>query len=54
MGWIIIFFEVVSRYSDPQLQVVENYSYVFNMRPNICKSWCFNTYFIPKNIDLIS
>ena len=31
--------EVVSRYRDPQLQVGENYSYPFNLRPNICKSW---------------
>ena len=29
--------EVVSRYRDPQLQVAENYSYLFNLRPNICK-----------------
>ena len=27
--------EVVSRYHDPQLQVAENYSYLFNLRPNI-------------------
>ena len=27
--------EVVSRYRDPQPQVVENYSYLFNFRPNI-------------------
>ena len=26
--------------SDPQLQVGENYSYLFNSRSNICKSWC--------------
>ena len=25
--------EVVSRYRDPQPQVVENYSYLFNLRP---------------------
>ena len=30
--------EVVSRYRDPQPQVVENYSYLFNLRPNIYKS----------------
>ena len=30
--------EVVSRYRDPQPQVVENYSYFFNLRPNIYKS----------------
>ena len=30
--------EVVSRYREPQPQVVENYSYLFNLRPNICKS----------------
>ena len=27
--------EVVSRYRDPQLQVGENYSSLFNLRPNI-------------------
>ena len=30
--------EVVSRYRDPQIQVAENYSYLFNMGTNICKS----------------
>ena len=30
--------EVVSRYRDPQLEVVENYSYLFNLIPNINKS----------------
>ena len=30
--------EVVSRYRDPQPQVVENYSYLFNVSTNICKS----------------
>ena len=29
--------EFVSRYRDPQPQVVENYSYLFNLRPNINK-----------------
>ena len=28
---------VVSRYRDPQLQVVDNDSYVFNIRHNIIK-----------------
>ena len=36
--------EVVSRYGDPQPQVVENYSYLISLRPNIYKSLCF----IPK------
>ena len=36
--------EVVSRHSDPQLQVAENYSHVFNLSTNICKSWCLDTY----------
>ena len=31
-------FEVLSRYSDPQIQVGENYSYLFNLGPDICKS----------------
>ena len=30
--------EVVSRYRDPQLQVNENYSYLFNLSTNVCKS----------------
>ena len=30
--------EVVRRYRDPQLQVGENYSYLFNLRPIICIS----------------
>ena len=42
--------EVVSRYRDPQLQVGENYSYSFNLRPNIWKSWCLNTHFIPSTV----
>ena len=31
--------EVVSRYRDSQPQAVGNYSYLFNLRPNIKKSW---------------
>ena len=38
------------RCGDPQLQVGENYSYVFNLRPNICK-FCYNTHFIPNNFN---
>ena len=30
--------EVVSRYRDPQPQVAENYSYLFNLSTNISKS----------------
>ena len=30
--------KIVSRYREPQLQVAENYSYLFNMTPDICKS----------------
>ena len=30
--------EVVSRYRDPQPQVVENYSYLLNLRTTIYKS----------------
>ena len=43
--------EVVSRYHDPQLQVVEN---VFNLTPNIFKSLFLNTHFVPNNSVLIS
>ena len=45
--------EVVSRYRDPQLQVTENYSYLFNLSTNICKSSCLDTHSIPKNSDLV-
>ena len=36
---------------DPQLQVRENDSYVINLRPDICKSWCSNTDLIHNNYD---
>ena len=39
----------LSRYRDPQIQVDENYSYLFNFIPNINKSLCLNTHFIPNN-----
>ena len=40
--------DVVSRYRDPQLQVGENDSCLFNLGHNICKSWCLYTHFIPQ------
>ena len=42
----------MSRYRDPQLQVGENYSYVFDLRQNIWKSLCLNTHIVPNNFDL--
>ena len=45
--------EVVSRYCDPQSQVVENYWYLFNLGTNIWNSWCLDTYFIPNNSELV-
>ena len=45
--------EVVSRYRDPQLQVAENYSYLFNLRTNVFKSGCLNTNFNPNIIYLL-
>ena len=44
--------EVASRDRDPQLQVVENYSYLVNLRGNICYCVCLNTHFIPNTSDL--
>ena len=44
-------FEVVSRYRDTQPQVVENYWYLFNLKPNIYKCWCLNTQYVPNNIE---
>ena len=46
--------EVVCRYRDPQLQVGENYWYLFSLRPNIYKSWCLNTHLIPNTCNLIN
>ena len=37
--------DVMSRYRDPQVQVGGNYSYLFNLRPNICKCLCLNTHY---------
>ena len=45
--------EVVSRYRDTQPQVVENYLYLINLKPNIYKSWSLDTHFIPNNSDLV-
>ena len=45
--------EVVSRYRDPQPQVVENYSYLPNLGPNIYKYLCSNINFTPNISDLI-
>ena len=45
--------EVVHRYRNPQLQVAENYSYLFNLKTNIDKSWCLDTHFIPNKSDLV-
>ena len=42
-------FEVMSRHSDPQPKVVENYSYLSNLWPNIYK---LNAHFVPNNSDL--
>ena len=37
----------------PQPQVIENYSYLFNLRPRIYKSWYLNSHFIPNNSRLM-
>ena len=44
--------EVVSRYREPQLQVDENYSCLFNFRSIICKSWCLSIHYVSNNCDL--
>ena len=46
--------EVVHRYRDPQLQVGENYSYLFDLRSNICQSWNLSIQFILNNSDFTS
>ena len=45
--------EVVSRYRDPQLQVCENYYYLFNLRSKIYKSWCLSAKFFMDICDLM-
>ena len=44
--------EVASRYRDSQPQLVEKYSYLFNLEANIYKSLCLNTHFVPNNSDI--
>ena len=39
--------EVVSRYRDPQPQVVDNYLYLFNLGP---KNWCLNNNLFPITV----
>ena len=38
----------MSRYRGPQPHVLENYSHLFNLKPNIYKSRCLNSHFIPN------
>ena len=38
---------------DPQLQVVEDFSYLFSLKSNICKSWYLSPHLILNNSDLI-
>ena len=45
--------EVVSRYREPQLPMGENYSYLFNLGPNIWESSCWNAYFVLNYSDFI-
>ena len=45
--------EVVSRYRDPQPQVVENSTYLFSWRSNILQILMIRHSFIPNNSDLI-
>ena len=45
--------EFVSRYRDPQPEVIEKYSYLFNLGPNIYKSYILNIHCVPYNSDLI-
>ena len=45
--------KVASRCCDPQLQVAENYSYLFNLSTNICQSQCLDTHSRPNNSNLV-
>ena len=48
-NWNFHTLEVVSHYHDPQLQVGENYSYLFNLRSNIWNSLCLNAHLISND-----
>ena len=39
------------RYRDPQLQMGENQSHLFNLRRNIWKSCSYNDNFVPSNSE---
>ena len=45
-------FEVVFHCRNPQLQMAEKYSYLFNLSTNICKSRFLDTHFI-NNSDFV-
>ena len=38
---------------NPQLQLAENYTYLFNLSTDICKSCCLDTHFIPIKSYLV-
>ena len=47
--------EVHIPYSDKLIKyiyIMPIYAHLFNLRPNIYKSWCLSRHFIPNNIDL--
>ena len=41
------------KFSTTVIHNLENYSYLFNLRPNIYTSWCLNSHFTPNNSGLI-
>ena len=45
--------KVVSRYRDPQPEVVENFSYLFYLWPRIGKYLSLNTQLLPDTSDLV-
>ena len=46
--------EVVSRYRDPQLPVGKNYSYLYNLIPNLANhDLILKTHFIPNVSDFV-
>ena len=45
--------EAVSRYRNPQLQVAENYLYLFNLSTNFSQNLCLDTHFSSNNSDLV-
>ena len=49
---IIIYFYIYLATASHNFELLK-ITHLFNLRTNICKSWCLDTHFIPNNSDLV-